>query len=305
MGEKKSSARLGRGLSTLLGDAPVAVTTPVEPATPAAAETTASGEGLLTLEVGRIRPNAAQPRRTIDPEALAALAESIASTGLIQPVVVRALGDGDYELIAGERRWRAAQAAGLEAIPAVVRDADERERLEVGLVENLVRQDLDPIDTAQALAALVEDFGQSQADVARSVGRSRSSVANLIRLLELPDDVQQMLVDGVLTEGHGRAILMADGAKRRRAVAKTACEQGLSVRATEALARANTDEPSAGGRARRPAPGIADEAIDAFAGAFEAPVRVKAGAKGRVVVEIVFDDEAAVGRALDRLDGGA
>lgn len=301
MGEKKSSARLGRGLSTLLGDAPVAAAPAAAPGTSATPATTPSGEGLLTLDIGRIRPNAAQPRRTIDPEALAALAESIASTGLIQPVVVRALGGGDHELIAGERRWRAAQAAGLDTVPAVVRDADERQRLEVGLVENLVRQDLDPIDTAQALAALVEDFGQSQADVARSVGRSRSSVANLIRLLELPDDVQQMLVDGVLTEGHGRAILMADGAKRRRAVAKAAAEQGLSVRATEALARANTDEPSAAGRARRAAPGIADEAIDAFAGAFEAPVRVKAAAKGRVVVEIVFDDEAAVANAIDRL----
>ncbi len=303
MGEKKSSARLGRGLSTLLGDAPVVAAPPVgsSGADAPAPATTASGEGLLVLEVAQIRPNAAQPRRTIDPEALAALAESIASTGLIQPVVVRALDGGGYELIAGERRWRAAQAAGLESIPAVVRDADERQRLEVGLVENLVRQDLDPIDTAQALAALVEDFGQSQADVARSVGRSRSSVANLIRLLELPDDVQQLLVDGTLTEGHGRAILMADGAKRRRSVAKQASEQGLSVRATEALARENTDEPGTAARRSRPAPGIADEAIDTFAGAFEAPVRVKTGAKGTVVVEIVFEDEAAVAAALERL----
>jgi ParB family chromosome partitioning protein len=158
------------------------------------------------------------------------------------------------------------------------------------------------MDTAQALAALVEDFGQTQTDVARSVGRSRSSVANLIRLLELPDDVQEMLVAGTLTEGHGRAILMADGAKRRRAVAKAACEQGLSVRATEDLARANTDEPSRTARTGRPAPGITDEAIDAFAGLFEAPVRVRAAAKGRVIVELMFDDEAAVAAAIDRLD---
>lgn len=306
MGEKKPSKRLGRGLSTLLGDAPVAVAPPVDapvdtpsPDLPAA---TTTGERLLVLPVQRIRPNAAQPRRRIDDEALAALAESIASTGLIQPVVVRDLGGGDYELIAGERRWRAAQIAGLAELPAVVRDADERERLEVGLVENLVRQDLDPVETAQALAALVEDFGQTQADVARSVGRSRSSVANLIRLLELPDDVQEMLVAGTLTEGHGRAILMADGAKRRRAVAKAASEQGLSVRATEDLARANTDEPSRGARSGRPAPDIADEAIDAFAGVFEAPVRVRSAAKGRVIVELVFDDEAAVAAAIDRLD---
>jgi ParB family transcriptional regulator, chromosome partitioning protein len=299
VGEKKpSTARLGRGLSTLLGDAPAAA-----PPASAAGAAGPVGDGLRVVPIERIRPNAAQPRKRIDDDALAALAESIATTGLIQPVVVRDLGGGDYELIAGERRWRAAQAAGLAEIPAVVRDADERERLEVGLVENLVRQDLDPIETAHALATLVEDFGQSQADVARSVGRSRSSVANLIRLLELPEDVQDMLVAGTLSEGHGRAILMADGARRRRAVAEKAVEQGLSVRATEALARRHTDEP-ASARAPRTAPGIADEAIDAFAGAFEAPVRVRTAAKGRVVVEIVFEDEAAVAAALDLLPGG-
>jgi len=255
------------------------------------------------LGLDRVRPNAAQPRRRIDDDALAALAESIATTGLIQPIVVRALPEGDYELIAGERRWRAARAAGLLEVPAVVRDADERERLEVGLVENLVRQDLDPIETAQALAILVEDFGQSQADVARTVGRSRSGVANLIRLLELPDDVQEMLVAGSLSEGHGRAILMADGAKRRRLVAKTASEQGLSVRATEALARLHSagGDDAAQARTVRDLPEIADEAINAFHGVFEAPVRVKAGAKGRVIVEIAFENEDAVAAALERL----
>jgi ParB family chromosome partitioning protein len=254
------------------------------------------------LGLDQVRPNAAQPRRRIDDDALAALAESIATTGLIQPIVVRALPEGDYELIAGERRWRAARAAGLSEVPAVVRDADERERLEVGLVENLVRQDLDPIETAQALAILVEDFGQSQADVARTVGRSRSGVANLIRLLELPDDVQEMLVAGSLSEGHGRAILMADGAKRRRMVAKTASEQGLSVRATEALARSHSaGDDAAQARAVRDLSEIADEAINAFHGVFEAPVRVKAGAKGRVIVEIAFENEDAVAAALERL----
>jgi ParB family transcriptional regulator, chromosome partitioning protein len=300
VGERKSSARLGRGLSTLLGDGPVPT-----PAAPGAhAPVPVMTDGLMVIAVDRIRPNAAQPRKRIDDAALAALAESIASTGLIQPIAVRDLGAGEFEVIAGERRWRAAQAAGLTAVPAVVRDADERQRLEVGLVENLVREDLDPIETAQALAALVEDFGQSQADVARTVGRSRSSVANLIRLLELPDDVQAMLVSGVLTEGHGRAILMADGAGRRRAVAKTAAAQALSVRATEALARANSDAPTSPGRERTPAPSIADAAMDAFAGAFDAPVRVKPGPRGRVVVEIIFDDEMAVTAAMARISAG-
>ena len=307
MAEKKSSKRLGRGLSTLLGDAPVAVSAPVDsqpgPAPGTNATITATGESLLVISLDRIRPNAAQPRKRIDDDALTALAESIASTGLIQPVVVRALPDDDYELIAGERRWRAARMAGLSEVPAVVRDADERQRLEVGLVENLVRQDLDPVEAAQALAALVEDFGLSQADVARSVGRSRSSVANLIRLLELPDDVQEMLVVGTLTEGHGRAILMADGAKKRRAVAKQAVEQGLSVRQTEALARAHSADggTAAHVRATRELPEIADEAIDAFHGAFSAPVRVKGGPKGTVIVEIAFSSEDAVAAALEQL----
>ncbi len=298
MVEKKSSARLGRGLSTLLGDAPIVEIPPPGPASPAPP----GGGALRVLRIDQITPSPTQPRKRIDPDALAALAESIATTGLIQPVVVRELGDGGYELIAGERRWRAALAAGLEEMPVVIRDADERERLEVGLVENLMRQDLDPIEAAQALAALVEDFAQSQADVARTVGRSRSAVANMIRLLELPDDVQQMLVDGALTEGHGRAILMADGAKRRRAVAQAAVEKGLSVRDTESLARANAGHLAATGRPRAPAPDIADEAIDIFAGVFGAPVRVKAAARGRVIVEIIFDDEAALAAALDRLD---
>jgi ParB family chromosome partitioning protein len=263
----------------------------------------ATGQKRIPIEF--IRPSPRNPRRSFDDENLAELADSIREKGVIQPLVVRPnprVADA-YEIIAGERRWRAAQAAGLTEVPAVVRDADERERLEVGLVENLVRQDLDPVETAQALAALVEDFGQSQSDVARSVGRSRSSVANLIRLLELPDDVQEMLVAGVLTEGHGRAILMADGAKKRRAVAKQASEQGLSVRQTEALARAH----SAGGdtaarvRATRELPEIADEAIDAFHGVFEAPVRVKAGPKGAVIVEIAFANEDAVAAALEQL----
>lgn len=293
MADGKPQPRLGRGLSALLGDVPA------HPAS--VAPEGAAGDGLRTIGIDAIRPNPAQPRRRIDEQALAALAESIGATGLIQPVVVRALGAGQYELIAGERRWRAARLAGLGALPAMVRDADERQRLEMGLVENLVREDLDPIETARALAALVEDFGQSQAAVARTVGRSRASVANLIRLLELPDDVQSLLVQGALTEGHGRAVLMADGARRRRAVAAQAVERGLSVRATEDLARASTDAAPAGRRPRQEPPAIADDAIDAFAGTFEAPVRVRAGAAGRVVVEIIFDDEAAVSRALDHL----
>lgn len=284
MADKHTPSRLGRGLSALLGDAPVL---------------DAPGDRLLVVPLDQIRPNPSQPRRRMGDEALAMLAESIATTGLVQPVVLRPLPEGGYELIAGERRWRAARIAGLAGITAVLREADERERLEVGLVENLVRQDLDPIETAQALAALIEDFGQTQTDVARRVGRSRSSVANLIRLLELPDDVQALLVAGTLTEGHGRAILMADGPRRRREVARRAADGGLSVRATEVLARARSVGARPGGE--REVLDIADAAIDAFHGAFEAPVRVRAAAKGRVVVQITFPDETTLRAAVERL----
>ncbi|MSO44311.1 MAG: ParB/RepB/Spo0J family partition protein [Thermoleophilia bacterium] len=298
MADEKSSSRLGRGLSVLLGDVLAEGGRGIDAATAAAP---ARG-GLMVLSIDRISPNAQQPRKHGDDGALATLADSIATTGLIQPVVVRSLGGGNYELIAGERRWRAAQMAGLTELPAVVREADERQRLEVGLVENLVRENLNPVETAEALAVLVEDFGQSQTEVARSIGRSRSSVANLIRLLELPDDVQAMLVSGDLSEGHGRAILMADGPRRRREVAHQVREQGLSVRATERLARVYSEGGATSGRPERVAPAVADEAIDVFTGVFEAPVRVRSTAKGTVVVEIIFADEAAVVAALNRLD---
>ena len=276
---------LGRGLAALLGDE----------GAPAAAAT-----ALLELPLEAIRPNPDQPRAAIGAEALQALAASIAESGLMQPVVVRPTGEpGGYELIAGERRWRAAQMAGVQRIPALVREADPRERLELALVENLVREDLNPIEVAQACACLVEDFGQGPTVLAGRLGRSRPAIANLIRLLELPDDVQELVATGRLTEGHGRAILMADGARARRRVAERAAAEGLSVRATEALARrAAAPESGRGGRA---APALADEAGAGFSAAFDAPVRVRAAARGGVVVELRFPDEAALAAALDRL----
>ena len=279
---------LGRGLAALLGDE----------GAPAAA-----APSLLELPLEAIRPNPDQPRATIGPGALEALASSIAESGLIQPVVVRPTGEpGGYELIAGERRWRAAKMAGLQRIPALVREADPRERLELALVENLVREDLNPIEVAQACACLVEDFGQGPAAIAGRLGRSRPAIANLIRLLELPEDVQELVAAGGLTEGHGRAILMADGARARRRVAERAVAEGLSVRATEALARAAA-APEAGRRGGRAAPALADEASEGFSAAFDAPVRVRAAARGGVVVELRFPDEAALAAAIERLPG--
>jgi len=277
-------ARLGRGLSALLGD----------PSGPPAG-------GLVELDVAAIRPNPDQPRRSVDQAGLEALAVSIRASGIVQPVLVRPTEEpGAYELIAGERRWRAAALAGLARVPALVRDADERERLELGLVENLVREDLNPVEVARACATLLEDFGQTQAALAERLGRSRPAVANLVRLLELPPDVQSMLGDGRLSEGHGRAILMADGARARRRVAERAVAEGLSVRATEALARRSarraTPRPS-----RAVDAGVADAALDAFHGAFGAPVRVRPGGRGGVVVELRFADEEALSAALRRM----
>ena len=284
----ESPQRLGRGLAALLGG----------PATVAAE---GAGTGLMEVDVAAIRPNAKQPRRRFDPDALQVLAESIAGSGLVQPVVVRPVGDGGYELIAGERRWRAAQEAGVARIPALVRDADERERLELALVENVVREDLNPMELARAVAALVEDFGQTHAQVATTMGRSRPAITNLLRLLELPDPVQELVEAGTLSEGHARAVLVADGARARRELAERAVAEGWSVRQIEAAGR-GAGVPSR--RTRRsaadPSPTV-DRALEQLYALFLAPVRIKTRAAGRIVVEVDFDDEAALAARLDDL----
>ncbi|MEQ9335854.1 MAG: ParB/RepB/Spo0J family partition protein, partial [Miltoncostaeaceae bacterium] len=261
---------LGRGLAALLGeDRPGSGPQEAPPR-------------LVELTPAQIAPNPDQPRATIAEEALEALAASIAASGLLQPVVERPPGpDGVHELIAGERRWRAAQRAGLDRIPAIVRAVDDRESVEFALAENLVREDLSPIDVAQACACLIEDFGQSQADLARRLGRSRPAIANLIRLLELPEEVQGMLARGEITEGHGRAVLQADGPARRTRLAERVRTQGLSVRATESLARTMAAPGEATGRpAPEPPSPLGDTALDVFSEAFDAPVRVRRSARG-------------------------
>lgn len=283
MAEPGGRRALGRGLAALLGDAPAGA---------------AATSGLVELPLGAVRPNPEQPRRRIDPEALAALVASIRSSGLVQPIVVRPVEEG-YELVAGERRWRAAREAGLERIPALVRDADERERLELALVENMVREDLNAIEVARAVAVLVEDFGQTQAAVAERLGRSRPAVANLLRLLELPDDVQDLVVEGVLTEGHARAVLQASGTAARRRVAAKAVQGGLSVRQTEALAR---QDGAAKRRSRESSP-MEDWAVDVFYGALGATAKAREDGRGRVVVELRFADRGTLDAALERLNG--
>jgi ParB family transcriptional regulator, chromosome partitioning protein len=272
---------LGRGLSALLGEGAAA----------------AAGPALLELPVDAIDPNPSQPRGRVDEGDLAALAASIRASGVLQPILVTPAGDdARHRLIAGERRWRAARLAGLERVPAVVREADDRERLEFALVENLAREDLTPIEVAQACACLIEDFGQSHGELAGRLGRSRPAVSNLVRLLELPEEIQDMIAAGLLSEGHGRAILMADGRARRLRVAEAAVADGLTVRATEDLARGGVE-----GRARRrrgPVGAVGDAALEAFGTAFDAPVRVRAASGGQMVVELRFADEAALEAAL-------
>ncbi|MDH3227182.1 MAG: ParB/RepB/Spo0J family partition protein [Thermoleophilia bacterium] len=292
MAEKRDKRGLGRGLSSLLGDPGPAAVPPEPDQGPAAAGS--------ELPLASIRPNPHQPRTDIDPAALAALADSIRSNGLLQPLVVRSVGD-HYELIAGERRWRAAQEAGLTYVAAVVREAGEIDRLRLALIENVVREDLNAVELANACATLIDDFGQTQEEIGRTLGRSRPAVSNLIRLLELPDDVQEMIASGDLSEGHGRAVLGAEGTARRRRVAQEAVERGLSVRATEALARPGAPSRPPRGTREQPPSEVTDAATEAFGTAFDVPVKVRQSARGPVVVELRFDDEFALNRALRRL----
>lgn len=196
------------------------------------------------VPVELIRPNPGQPRRRIDPETITSLAESIAEAGVIQPVILRPLADGRYELVAGERRWRAAREAGLETIPALLRDEDERRRMQTALIENVAREDLNPVDEARACAALVEELGLTKEELAGRLGRTRPAISNLIRLLDLPDEVLELLSDGELSEGHGRALLLAKQNDVRRRLARDAVSAGWSVRETERRAKATEAEPA-------------------------------------------------------------
>ncbi|MGI8460709.1 MAG: ParB/RepB/Spo0J family partition protein [Solirubrobacterales bacterium] len=193
-----------------------------------------------------VKPNPNQPRKRIDPESISALAESVAAAGVIQPLIVRPLADGTYELIAGERRWRAAREVGLDEVPAVVRDEDEPARLQTALIENMAREDLNPVDEARACATLVEDLGLSKEEVGRRVGRSRPAISNLIRILDLPDDALGLIEAGELSEGHGRAILQAKGNDVRRRLARDAARGGWSVRETERRAKRASSVPIRG-----------------------------------------------------------
>ena len=212
---------LGKGLGALLGDA---------------ALQNQEG-GSVSLPIAQVEPGLKQPRKRFDPETLADLAESIRTHGIIQPLTVRRLSSGYYQIIAGERRWRAAKLAGLSEVPAVIIEADDRRVMELGLIENLQREDLNPMEEALGYQALVQDYGLTQEEAAQRVGKSRPAVANAMRLLALPDAIQALLEEGKLSAGHGRAILSVPDSALQKKLAQKVVQEGLSVRQTEAMAK--------------------------------------------------------------------
>lgn len=282
---------MGRGLAAILSvsDAP------------------ADTDELRELAVELIEPNPNQPRTVFDDEALTSLSESIAVNGVLQPVLVRPLAGGRFELIAGERRWRAAKLAGLEKVPALVRERDDAASLELALVENMARQDLNPVEEARACAALVEELGLTREEVGRRVGRSRVAVSNLLRLLDLPDEALELLEAGDLTEGHGRALLLAEDHASRRRLARSAVVEAWSVRALEARAR-DTNSAAAKPKAdpATPSPSRSsgglhpdqEEAIaeiaEVLGQAFGADVKVRPSGTGfKIELEVADPEEAA------------
>lgn len=271
---------MGRGLAAILG------------------ETVAAGS-LRELPPELIDPNPNQPRARFDREQLEALAGSLQERGVLQPVLVRPKGDR-FELIAGERRWRAAKAAGLRRIPAVVREVDDGGSLELALIENMAREDLNPVEAARACAILVDDLGLTHEEVGRKVGRSRVAVTNLLRLLELPDEALELIGEGRLTEGHGRALLMADDHETRRVLARRAAKEGWTVRETERRARAQA-RPA--GKRPRGGDGELLELAEALERVTGAGVRVRQPRRGGVVVELRFAEKAAAERFARGLQG--
>jgi len=291
-----SDKRLGRGLEALLG--------------PVSREQAETSGALKELAVSSIRPNPFQPRTRVDEPALAELTASIEASGLLQPVVVRPR-NGAYELIAGERRWRAVQRLGWRTVPAVVKEADDQTLLTLALIENLQRHDLSAIDEALGYQRLMEEFKIPQAEVARLVGRSRPAIANLLRLLRLPADVRALVHEGKLTEGHARALLTLDDPAAASRLAREAVEQGLSVRDVEARVRGDVPAatPGKGGlRLRKPhephaATADARRIEDALRKRLGTDVRVTAKRRGRGLVSVSYYSNDDLARLLELILG--
>ncbi|WP_242355164.1 MULTISPECIES: ParB/RepB/Spo0J family partition protein [unclassified Anaeromyxobacter] len=288
----KRRPALGRGMAALLSNAPPPAS--VAPAAAPAGAAVAPGRGLLALPLEAIERNPEQPRKRFDEAKLEELAASIREHGVVEPILVRKEG-GKYRIVAGERRWRASQRAGIREIPAIVRETSDREAFEIALIENLQRADLNAIEEAEAYEVLASDHGLKQDEIAKRVGKERSTVANALRLLKLPEEVRDSVRQGQLDMGHARALLAIDDAEAIKRAAQKAIREGLSVRATEALVRSlgrkESDRPSGGSES--PAVKALGQRLQRRLGA-RCRVVPKSAVAGRLEIEY---------SSLDELDG--
>jgi len=291
-GEETRRRGLGRGLSALLGE-----------------EQPAAGEATRTLPVGRLYPGRYQPRQRFDTESLSALADSIREKGIVEPIVVRKHPDraGDYEIVAGERRWRAAQEARLHEVPVVVREFDDRTALEIALVENIHRDDLSPLEEAEAYRRLMEEFNHTQEELARAVGKSRSHVANALRLLSLPESIKEKILDGRLSAGHARALVTTPDPE---ALAEVIIAKALNVRQAEQLARRDRGTDAAGGGRPRGRP--PKQPKDPNTAALERDLAAMLGLRVSIeergaggVLSVHYETLEQLDDLLQRLSGGA
>lgn len=291
---------LGKGIGALIPSAPARRTAVPEPAAPAAAEAPAPRGNVQEVPVDAIVANPRQPRARFDEQAIEDLARSIREQGVLQPILLRALGDGRYELIAGERRLRATRLAGLERIPALVKEANDSESLVLAIVENVLRADLTALEEARAYQALMDEFALTQDEVAKRVGKSRPAIANTLRLLQLPADTQRELEEGRITAGHARALLAVQSEGARAALTKEIVARGLSVREAEkavASARAAKAPASAA-----PDPDVRRMESD-LSRALGTKVAIRAGKGGSGTVEIAYYSDDDLARVTNQILG--
>ena len=259
-----------------------------------------SSSGVTKVKLVDIEPNRDQPRKQFDEEALNELASSIAQHGVLQPLLVRPLNDGTYQLVAGERRWRASRIAGLTEVPVIIRELTDAEVAEIALVENLQRENLNPMETARGFKELADKYGYTQEQISEIIGCSRSAVANALRLLALPEEIQDMLLENKLSAGHARAILTAEDDAYRVDLARLVVKEGLSVRETERLARKSSADSAKGKRAKKRNP-YYDEVELALSDVLKRKVKVtKSSKKG--TLEIEFFDDADLKKLLKIFD---
>ena len=255
------------------------------------------GNMIYEIEIDKVEPNPDQPRTNFDEDDLKELANSIKREGLIQPILARETSDGKYQIIAGERRWQASKRAGLKTVPVHVKNVDDEKALELALIENIQRTDLNPIEEAYAYKRLMERNKMTQADIAQAVSKGRSTIANALRLLELPEEAQKLLFDGEITAGHARAILSVTSKEGRQTLTQKLADKKLSVRETEQLARLMSNKPDKGTK-REPMPAVYKSVARALKSSLNAPVKVKSS-KGKNKIEIEFTDEQDLERIFN------